>query len=82
MIGSLFAGTDESPGETIIYQGRSFKSYRGMGSEGAMGATEGSADRYFQEGEKKFVPEGVEGRVPYKEFCGYNIPLVADLKRQ
>jgi IMP dehydrogenase len=66
MIGSLFAGTDESPGETIIYQGRSFKSYRGMGSEGAMGEVKGSADRYFQEGEKKFVPEGVEGRVPYK----------------
>lgn len=64
MIGSLFAGTDESPGETIIFQGRSYKVYRGMGSLGAMEA--GSSDRYFQEGEKKLVPEGVEGRVPYK----------------
>jgi IMP dehydrogenase len=64
MIGSLFAGTEESPGETIIYQGRSFKSYRGMGSLGAM--KEGSSDRYFQEGQKKLVPEGVEGRVAYK----------------
>ncbi len=66
MIGSLFAGTEESPGEIIIYEGRSFKSYRGMGSEGAMGQVTGSADRYFQEGERKFVPEGVEGRVPFK----------------
>ena len=64
MIGSLFAGTDESPGETEIYQGRSFKVYRGMGSIGAM--AQGSKDRYFQEGESKLVPEGVEGRVPYK----------------
>lgn len=81
MIGSLFAGTDESPGETIIYQGRSFKSYRGMGSEGAMGATDGSADRYFQEGEKKFVPEGVEGRVPYKGILADTIfQLVGGLK--
>lgn len=64
MIGSLFAGTDESPGETIIYQGRSFKTYRGMGSLGAM--KDGSSDRYFQEGAKKLVPEGVEGKVPYK----------------
>lgn len=64
MIGSLFAGTEESPGETVIYQGRSFKVYRGMGSLGAMAA--GSKDRYFQEDAKKFVPEGVEGRVPYK----------------
>ncbi|MBK5243495.1 MAG: IMP dehydrogenase [Eubacteriaceae bacterium] len=64
MIGSLFAGTDESPGETIIYQGRSFKTYRGMGSLGAM--KDGSSDRYFQEGQKKLVPEGVEGKVPYK----------------
>ncbi len=64
MIGGLFAGTDESPGEKIIYQGRSFKEYRGMGSEGAMKS--GSSDRYFQEGQKKFVPEGVEGLVPYK----------------
>lgn len=64
MIGSLFAGTQESPGETEIYQGRSFKVYRGMGSIGAM--KEGSADRYFQEDQRKLVPEGVEGRVPYK----------------
>jgi len=64
MLGSLFAGTEESPGEIVIYQGRSFKSYRGMGSEGAMKA--GSGDRYFQNDTKKFVPEGVEGRVPYR----------------
>jgi IMP dehydrogenase len=64
MLGSLLAGTEESPGETEIYQGRSFKVYRGMGSVGAM--KEGSSDRYFQENEKKLVPEGVEGRVPYK----------------
>ena len=67
MIGSLFAGTDESPGETILYQGRTFKSYRGMGSLGAM--QEGSRDRYGQEQESsagKLVPEGIEGRVPYK----------------
>jgi len=64
MLGSLLAGTEESPGETEIYQGRSFKVYRGMGSLGAM--AEGSSDRYFQEDLKKFVPEGVEGRVPYK----------------
>jgi IMP dehydrogenase len=66
MIGSLLAGTDEAPGQVEIYQGRSYKSYRGMGSLGAMG--EGSSDRYFQEGTKgdKLVPEGVEGRVPYK----------------
>jgi len=68
MIGGLFAGTDESPGEIEIYQGRSYKSYRGMGSLGAMGAKEGSSDRYFQEGadKEKLVPEGIEGRVPYK----------------
>ncbi|MBZ5516863.1 MAG: IMP dehydrogenase [Acidobacteriia bacterium] len=65
MIGSLFAGTEESPGETILYQGRTFKSYRGMGSISAMAA--GSGDRYAQEGEAtKLVPEGVDGRVPYK----------------
>ena len=65
MIGSLFAGTEESPGETILYQGRTYKSYRGMGSIAAMAA--GSGDRYAQEGEvSKLVPEGVEGRVPYK----------------
>ncbi len=68
MIGGLFAGTDESPGDIEIYQGRSYKSYRGMGSLGAMGAKEGSSDRYFQENEdkEKLVPEGIEGRVPYK----------------
>lgn len=64
MLGSLFAGTEESPGEMEIYQGRSFKVYRGMGSLGAMAC--GSKDRYFQEDAKKLVPEGVEGRVPYK----------------
>jgi len=66
MVGSLFAGTEEAPGETILYQGRTFKSYRGMGSLGAMEA--GSADRYAQEeaDRGKSVPEGVEGRVPYK----------------
>jgi IMP dehydrogenase len=65
MIGSLFAGTEESPGETILYQGRTFKSYRGMGSISAM--AQGSGDRYAQEGEvSKLVPEGIEGRVPYK----------------
>lgn len=64
MIGSLFAGTEESPGESEIYQGRRFKVYRGMGSIGAM--KEGSKDRYFQENESKLVPEGIEGRVPYK----------------
>ena len=64
MLGSLLAGTEESPGAMEIYQGRSFKVYRGMGSLGAM--AEGSKDRYFQEGAKKLVPEGVEGRVPYK----------------
>ena len=63
MLGSLFAGAEESPGELVMYQGRSFKVYRGMGSEGAMAA--GSKDRYFQNDTKKFVPEGVEGRVPY-----------------
>ena len=66
MLGSLFAGTEESPGENEIYQGRSFKVYRGMGSMGAMAQAYGSADRYFQEDAKKLVPEGVEGRVPYK----------------
>ncbi len=64
MLGSLFAGTEESPGETIFYKGRSFKSYRGMGSTAAMEA--GSKDRYFQNDTKKFVPEGVEGRVPFR----------------
>lgn len=68
MIGSLFAGTEESPGETILYQGRTFKAYRGMGSLGAMEA--GSADRYGLKAGSKFVPEGVEGRVPYKGPLG------------
>ena len=68
MIGGLFAGTEESPGETILYQGRTFKAYRGMGSLGAMQANSAAADRYAQEGSGrgKSVPEGVEGRVPYK----------------
>ena len=67
MIGSLLAGTDESPGEVYLYEGRSYKSYRGMGSVGAM--ARGSADRYFQQEVKdqlKMVPEGIEGQVPYK----------------
>jgi IMP dehydrogenase len=65
MIGSLFAGTEESPGETILFQGRTFKSYRGMGSIAAMST--GSSDRYAPQGEvSKLVPEGIEGRVPYK----------------
>jgi IMP dehydrogenase len=71
MIGSLLAGTDEAPGEVILYQGRSYKSYRGMGSIGAM--ARGSADRYFQQEVQstlKLVPEGIEGRVPYKGGVG------------
>ena len=71
MIGSLLAGTDEAPGEVLLYQGRSYKSYRGMGSIGAM--ARGSADRYFQqevESSLKLVPEGIEGRVPYKGPVG------------
>ena len=64
MMGNLLAGTEESPGETVIYQGRSYKEYRGMGSLAAMEC--GSKDRYFQEDAKKLVPEGIEGRVPYK----------------
>jgi len=64
MLGSIFAGTEESPGETVLYQGRKYKVYRGMGSIGAMKS--GSADRYFQTENQKFVPEGVEGMVPYK----------------
>tara|TARA_B100000676_G_scaffold309521_1_gene373293 strand:+ start:237 stop:1700 length:1464 start_codon:yes stop_codon:yes gene_type:complete len=69
MIGSLFAGTEESPGEVELYQGRTYKSYRGMGSLGAMAQSHGSSDRYFQDGVQeleKLVPEGIEGRVPYK----------------
>lgn len=71
MVGSLVAGCEESPGETEIWQGRQFKVYRGMGSLGAM--NRGSADRYFQKDNKKFVPEGVEGRVPYKGMVGDTI---------
>jgi len=81
MIGSLFAGTEESPGETILYQGRTFKSYRGMGSLGAMEA--GSADRYAQEGMErgKTVPEGIEGQVPYKgPLAGLVEQLVGGLR--
>lgn len=69
MIGSMFAGTEEAPGEIELYQGRAYKSYRGMGSLGAMAQSQGSSDRYFQEfvdDAKKLVPEGIEGRVPYK----------------
>ncbi len=68
MLGSLFAGTEEAPGEVELYQGRAYKSYRGMGSLGAMAKQQGSSDRYFQEGSStdKLVPEGIEGRVPYK----------------
>ena len=71
MIGSLLAGTDESPGEVFLFQGRTFKAYRGMGSVGAM--ARGSADRYFQQDIKdalKLVPEGIEGQVPYKGPAG------------
>jgi IMP dehydrogenase len=82
MIGSLFAGTDEAPGETILYQGRTFKSYRGMGSIGAMQA--GSKDRYFQEDAdevSKLVPEGIEGKVPYKGSLSAMVPqLVGGLR--
>ena len=68
MIGGLFAGTEEAPGEVELYQGRSYKSYRGMGSLGAMAEQYGSSDRYFQESDEveKLIPEGIEGRVPYK----------------
>ena len=82
MIGSLFAGTEESPGETILYQGRTYKVYRGMGSLGAMG--QGSRDRYGQadvEDAKKLVPEGIEGQVPYKGSLAFNIhQLVGGLR--
>jgi IMP dehydrogenase len=79
MIGSLFAGTEESPGETEIYQGRSFKVYRGMGSVDAM--QKGSRDRYFQENSDKLVPEGVEGRVPFKGALSDTVfQLVGGLK--
>jgi IMP dehydrogenase len=69
MMGSMFAGTEEAPGEVELYQGRTYKAYRGMGSIGAMSQTQGSSDRYFQDaskGAEKLVPEGIEGRVPYK----------------
>lgn len=80
MIGSLFAGTEESPGETILYQGRTFKAYRGMGSISAM-STGTSADRYSQEGTRKLVPEGIEGRVPYKGLLSEMVyQLVGGLK--
>ncbi|MDH5534217.1 MAG: IMP dehydrogenase, partial [Betaproteobacteria bacterium] len=82
MIGALFAGTDEAPGEVILYQGRSHKVYRGMGSLGAM--SDGSADRYFQAGvadESKLVPEGIEGRIPYRGSLTSNIhQLVGGLR--
>ncbi|MGI5880712.1 MAG: IMP dehydrogenase [Syntrophomonadaceae bacterium] len=71
MLGNLLAGTEESPGEAVILQGRSYKVYRGMGSLGAM--VEGSSDRYFQEDAQKLVPEGIEGRVPYKGFVAETI---------
>ena len=76
MIGGLFAGTDEAPGEMMIYQGRSFKIYRGMGSVGAMSQAQGSKDRYFQSDVDevgKLVPEGIEGRVPYRGSLSFNI---------
>jgi IMP dehydrogenase len=69
MVGGLFAGTEESPGEVELYQGRSYKSYRGMGSVGAMSQAHGSSDRYMQDPSEQLenlVPEGIEGRVPYK----------------
>ncbi len=74
MIGSLFAGTEEAPGDVILYQGRSYKSYRGMGSISAM--KKGAKDRYFQadvDEEMKLVPEGIEGRVPYKGTLAMNV---------
>lgn len=73
MMGSMFAGTEEAPGEVELYQGRTYKAYRGMGSLGAMAQTQGSSDRYFQDlsqGTEKLVPEGIEGRVPYKGPVG------------
>jgi IMP dehydrogenase len=79
MLGNLFAGTEESPGEVVILQGRSYKVYRGMGSLGAM--TQGSSDRYFQEDAQKLVPEGIEGRVPYKGYVAETIfQLIGGLK--
>ncbi len=79
MIGSLFAGTEEAPGATTIYKGRTFKTYRGMGSTAAM--SNGSNDRYFQDGKAKFVPEGVEGMVPYRGLLRDNVyQLVGGLR--
>jgi IMP dehydrogenase len=81
MIGSLFAGTEDSPGELVLYEGRSYKDYRAMGSLGAM--KKGSSDRYFQEGTepRKLVPEGIEGRVPYRGPLSATIfQLVGGLK--
>jgi IMP dehydrogenase len=82
MIGNLFAGTDESPGDLVLYQGRSYKVYRGMGSLEAM--KEGSRDRYFQaevESETKLVPEGIEGRVPHRGAISYVVQqLIGGLK--
>lgn len=84
MIGSLFAGTDEAPGETVLYQGRSYKMYRGMGSLGAMAQAQGSKDRYFQsevDEVGKLVPEGIEGRVPYRGSLSFNVhQLLGGLK--
>jgi len=84
MIGNLFAGTDESPGEIVLYQGRSYKVYRGMGSLEAMREQEGSRSRYFQsdvESESKLVPEGIEGRVPYRGILSYCVQqLIGGLK--
>src|SRR5207237_710495 len=86
MIGSLFAGTEESPGETILYQGRTYKLYRGMGSLEAMREREGSRNRYFQDEEaeelgRKLVPEGIEGRVPYKGSLSFIVQqLVGGLR--
>ena len=75
MMGSMLAGCEEAPGEMEIYQGRSYKVYRGMGSLGAM--EKGSSDRYFQNGTKKFVPEGVEGRVAYKGLVVYDLAVLS-----
>ena len=86
MIGGLFAGTEESPGETILYQGRTYKLYRGMGSLEAMREREGSRNRYFQDDEgdepgMKLVPEGIEGRVPYKGSLSFIVQqLVGGLR--
>ena len=79
MVGSLLAGTEEAPGEIELYQGRTYKSYRGMGSIGAMAQSYGSSDRYFQEVEgdgRKLVPEGIEGRVPFRGPTG---PIIHQL---